>query len=324
MAPSQVWLASSPAIVVLPCSSRSVANMAIRAASASGAAPPNMPECIGLDRVRTVTQTLARPRRLVVRLGTPTAKLPASQTRIASAAQQVGVLGHELLQTARALLFGAFADDLDAHGQVVAQRAECGQVHGDVALAVGGPAAVPTALLLRQLPGRATPGGVVERRLDVVVKVQQHRWRSWRSRSVSTHRLAAVVRLIPSYVLKPELGERIDEEVHHLLALLGEEQPGAGSWTDRNDTILGQVGTGLRQQVADPLSQRLSGHQPPTTLENCWLSSMKLLGRSDLVGAVRLHDQEQTGGQPFVGVWTAAVSGMWMGWATPSWPAPGG
>jgi hypothetical protein len=41
-----------------------------------------MPECIALASARTVTSTLVIPRRLMVSVGTPTAKLPVSQTRI--------------------------------------------------------------------------------------------------------------------------------------------------------------------------------------------------------------------------------------------------
>ncbi len=52
-----------------------------------------MPECIGPSIVSTVTTTLARPRRLLVTLGTPTAKLPASQTRMASARSRSGCSG---------------------------------------------------------------------------------------------------------------------------------------------------------------------------------------------------------------------------------------
>ena len=92
-APGQVRDASRPLIVVLPFSSRKVASIAISAASASGAAPPYMPECRAIEAVRTVTQTFASPRRLVVRLGTPTAKLPVSMTRIASARSRSGFSG---------------------------------------------------------------------------------------------------------------------------------------------------------------------------------------------------------------------------------------
>ena len=71
--------------MVLPRSSRSEASIAISPPSGSGAGPPNMPECIALASASTVTSTLVIPRSVVVSVGTPTAKLPVSQTRMASA-----------------------------------------------------------------------------------------------------------------------------------------------------------------------------------------------------------------------------------------------
>ena len=44
--------------------------------------------------------------------GRPTAALPVSQTKMTSAAQQVGVLRYEVLQTTGALLLGPFDDQL--------------------------------------------------------------------------------------------------------------------------------------------------------------------------------------------------------------------
>ncbi len=55
------------------------------AARASGAAPPNMPECIAVDSDLTVTVTSTTPRSVVVSVGTPTAAFPVSQIRITSA-----------------------------------------------------------------------------------------------------------------------------------------------------------------------------------------------------------------------------------------------
>ena len=44
-----------------------------------------MPECMALDSADNRTSTLVMPRSVEVSVGTPTAKLPVSQTRIASA-----------------------------------------------------------------------------------------------------------------------------------------------------------------------------------------------------------------------------------------------
>ena len=48
--PGQVAVLSSPRTVVFPSASRRVASIAISAANASGAAPPNIPECIAEPR----------------------------------------------------------------------------------------------------------------------------------------------------------------------------------------------------------------------------------------------------------------------------------
>ena len=91
--PSQVWVLSSPKMVVLPASSRRVASRWMRAARASGAGPPYMPEWTSDESAWTLTTTLARPRRLTVTAGSPTSALPVSQTRIASARSRSACLG---------------------------------------------------------------------------------------------------------------------------------------------------------------------------------------------------------------------------------------
>ena len=115
---------------------------------------------------------------MVVTVGTPTAALPVSQTRIASARSRSALARDELLQAAGALLLGALDDELQATGNVVAERAQRGQVHHDVALAVGRPAPVPPAVPLGQLERRRPPGPLVQRRLHVVVGVEQDRRRA--------------------------------------------------------------------------------------------------------------------------------------------------
>ena len=77
-----------------------------------------MPECMAFSSVLTLTTTFVSPRRLVVSVGTPTAKLPVSATRIASALKQLGVGRDEPLETARALLLGALGDELDSHREI--------------------------------------------------------------------------------------------------------------------------------------------------------------------------------------------------------------
>ena len=61
------------------------------------------------------------PRRLTVAAGLPDGRVAgvADQDRVG--AQQVGVLGHEGLEAAGALLLGALDDQLEVHRHVVAR-----------------------------------------------------------------------------------------------------------------------------------------------------------------------------------------------------------
>ena len=65
----------------------------MRATTGSGAGPPNMPECIALPSALSVMSTLVMPRSVVVSVGTPTAKLPVSTTRIVSARRRSAFSG---------------------------------------------------------------------------------------------------------------------------------------------------------------------------------------------------------------------------------------
>ena len=68
------------------------------------------------------------------------------------------MLGHEVLEATGALLLGSLDDELEVDRDVVAERPQGGQVHDDVALAVGGAPAVPAAVDLGQLERRGAPG----------------------------------------------------------------------------------------------------------------------------------------------------------------------
>ena len=178
---------------------------------------------------RTVTTTLIMPRRLTVAAGRPTAALPVSQTRIASARSRSASLGHEGLEPAGALLLRPLDDELEVHGNVVAQGPQRREVHDDVALAVGGAAAVPAPVDLGQLERRCAPGVLVERWLHVVVGVQQHR------RGVGVGAwprpddgLAAVRGLDEVGVGEAELGELVEHPLGGLVALLRRVLPGVG------------------------------------------------------------------------------------------------
>ncbi|CAM5432816.1 hypothetical protein SANTM175S_04170 [Streptomyces antimycoticus] len=76
--------------MVEPSSARSESRTRISAASASGAAPPNWPECRLPSRVSTETRSSVIPRSVAVTVGSPTRKLPASPITIVSAVSSSG------------------------------------------------------------------------------------------------------------------------------------------------------------------------------------------------------------------------------------------
>ena len=201
------------------------------------------------------------PRSVVVRVGTPTAKLPVSTTRIVSARSSSAFWRHEFLQPAGPLLLRALADDLDAAREAavdLAQRPQRGQVHDDVALAVRRTAPVPAPVALGQLPDRRGPIVLAERRLDVVVGIEQHRRRARRAGRVAVHRHAAIRGGRHRDVLQPHLGERVDHPLGGLLALLGRILLGVGHRPERHQ--LGQVLPGAAHQAPDGLAQAVSRH----------------------------------------------------------------
>ncbi len=180
-----------------------------------------MPECIGVFSVFTLTTTLHRPRSVVVSVGWPTAKLPVSQTRMASARSRSGFCGDELLQLVQALLLRALRDELQTDRIVAAaQRPQGREVHDDVALAVGGAAAVPAPVALRQFEDRRTPGGLVHRRLDVVVAVQQHRRCAGRCGILAEDGRVALWHIDEADVLEAKAREGVGDVLRGLQALL--------------------------------------------------------------------------------------------------------
>ena len=74
-----------PATATLPASSCRLAITRLRVISASGTRPPHMPEWTAWVSVRTSTSARTRPRRLVVRAGSPMSQLPESAITITSA-----------------------------------------------------------------------------------------------------------------------------------------------------------------------------------------------------------------------------------------------
>jgi hypothetical protein len=158
----------------------------------------------------------------------------------------LGVLGDVPLQAAGALLLRALGDEPQADGDVTAQCAQCGQVHHDVALAVRGAAAVPAAVALGEGERRGGPGVVVQRRLDVVVAVQQDGGGAGRGRAVADHRVAAVRGAGQADVLEAGVGDRVGDPPGRPAALLRRVLPGVGHRRDGDE--FGQVALGARHE----------------------------------------------------------------------------
>ena len=98
-------------------------------------------------------------------------------------------------------------------------------------------------------------------------------------------RKAAVWSRRRGHVLKPDLGERVDDPLRGLLALLGRVLLGIGDGTERNQ--LGEVGLRLAHQAGDRLAPS-SVTDGVVVLEVLELVTEVL----DLFGAVRRDDRE--------------------------------
>ena len=256
--PGHVPVPSRPWIVVLPCASRRVASMLMSASSASGAGPPNMPECIGVPSVFTVTVTFASPRSAVVRVGTPTAKLPHVRHQDRVGLQQVSVGRDEGFQAAGALFLGALGDQLDPDGKVTIKSAQGGEMRDDVALAVGGAAPVPASVALGELEYRGFPcrAGGVQRRLHVVVAVQQDRGSAVGRRDVPEDGGMAVGRGFQPRVVQPGSREHVDHQLGGLEALRRGELPRVGHRLAGHERR--QVGRGLEASACGCVRADLS------------------------------------------------------------------
>ena len=105
--------------------------------------------------------------------GRPTAALPVSATRMASARRRSAFAGTNCFQPTRALFLGSFDDHLEVDRDVVAESMQRGEMRDDVALAVGRTSAVPAAVDVGEAERRGAPVLLVQRWLHVVVGVQQ-------------------------------------------------------------------------------------------------------------------------------------------------------
>ena len=153
------------------------------------------------------------------------------------------------------------------------------EVHDDVALAVGGAAAVPAAVDLGQLERRGAPGVVVERRLHVVVGVEQHRRRVRVARTGRDPTTA----LLPSAVsLEVRVGEaELARTCRAPTAAARSHSSGGncrGSATDRMATSSASSSRAARHQLGDalragPSAQSLATSSVLRSSTNSWKSS---------------------------------------------------
>ncbi|CAM5660657.1 hypothetical protein SGRIM119S_00001 [Streptomyces griseorubiginosus] len=169
------------------------------------------------------------------------------------------------LQAARALLLRALGDELDVHRDpaVGLQGAQREQVHDQPALAVGGPAPVPAAVLaLGELEGRGLPARLVQRGLHVVVGVEQDGLRALGARQVAVDRLRAVRGVEQGHVLETLGPERVRDPVRGGLALAPRELLEVRHRPERHQ--FGELRPRPRHQRGDGLGDRIRrhGHAP--------------------------------------------------------------
>ncbi len=231
-----------------------------------------------------------------MRVGTPTATLPVSQTRIASARSRSGFSDDEPLEAAGSLLLGSLADDLHGHGRLLPERAQGGQVRGQASLAVGGAAPVPAVVPRGQLPGRRLPA-FVGRGLHVVMEVEEDRRRPRRPRDLAGDGLAPVGGLVGADVLDADAREGVDRPLGHPLALLGLAAVGDRPERDRSREVLPR----LRHQGLDLFAESVLGHGPTTLVADGVVEVPVLeevLDVGALLGTVDVDDQRQALADP--------------------------
>ena len=175
----------------------------------------------GALSVRTVTTTRAIPRRLAVRVGTPTATLPVSQTRIASARSRSGFSGTNFSsrrscssdpRTIFTVTGGSFPS---------ARRAV--RCAARLPLQSAAPP-VPAAAALGQLPGRRLPafGG---RGLHVVVEVEETVGAPGTPWPVTVLLPSAVSWARTSWTPTPEKASTVHSAIRSLLGLAVGDRP---------------------------------------------------------------------------------------------------
>ena len=206
----------TPSIVTFPSSSWSVPRSSASAIIASGAGPPNSPEWSGCSSVRIVTTHATSPRSVVVSVGSPTRRLPMSQTMKTSAANSSGCSS---TKASRLLFVSSMPSTISftVHGRLAVEDLERPDMDREAPLVVGSTPAEDAAVLARRRPGVRGPPLLRRRGLDVVVAVEHHDGRAVRPGDLPVDRGIAARHLLEGRVREPDALEHLEGLGGHLV-----------------------------------------------------------------------------------------------------------
>ena len=219
------WPVVTPATATSPSSSCRVASSRASAIIASGAGPPNTPECSGCSRVRTVTTQATSPRRAVVSTGSPTVRLPMSHTMKTSHSNSSGWAS---TKASRLLSVSSIPSrtSLTVHGGLPSKTRRVPEVGHQPALVVGSAPPVDPAVLVGRDPRVGRPALLRRCGLHVVVGVEHDDRGALRALDLAVDRREA-----GGHVHQPGVGEPglrnscegpLGHLVHRLLGVAGE------------------------------------------------------------------------------------------------------
>ena len=160
----------------------------------SGTRPPHMPECTAWVRVRTSTSRRTRPRRLVVRAGTPMSQLPLSAITMTSARRSSRCCFRRAGRLSEPTSSSPSTNITTLTGRSSPWTRIAPRWAAMPALSSAAPRRVQPPVALGRLERRGVPVGVVVLGLDVVVGVEQDgRGALARRRLVGDHGRATAV-----------------------------------------------------------------------------------------------------------------------------------
>ena len=185
------------------------------------------------------------PRRLTVTAGTPTAALPVSHTRIASARSRSAFFGTKSSSPPVPCSSDPSTTSLRLTGTSSPERPQGGQVHQDVALAVGGPAPEPAA----RRPRSARTAACARRRRPAAAARRSARRAAPSGRPGRgtgrrpDHRVAAVGGLVQA-----DVGEAVARGTRRAPTAAARAHSSGGNWrgsaTDLIDDEVGELARG--------------------------------------------------------------------------------